>query len=218
MSHEPTDTEKLLKLLQEKLNDFEREFLINADPSRRFQLKKDIEKCKSDIEIKKKEIDLALCRKKQKKDSSKSRFLSSAGLVLLGFILGIYLKDYSRSTSSDSKLSEDLTNNSAQQLVRDYYAAINQGNYRESWDKLPNNLKNNSKLHPKGYLSFEEYFNKTAPIDIKSIKITEKKAVVNVYFTYNNQGKKQDMGLNFKLFFDENQNEWRIESITKVSR
>ena len=68
------------------------------------------------------------------------------------------------------------------------------------------------------YLSFEEYFNKTAPIDIKSIKITEKKAVVNVYFTYNNQGKKQDMGLNFKLFFDENQNEWRIESIKKVSR
>ena len=214
MSHE--HTEKLLKILQEKLNDLECESLINSDPNQRFQLKKEIEKCQ--LEIKQKEIDIAVYQEKQTQNSYQPSFLSSAGLVLLGFILAIFLKDYSRSTSSDSKLSEDLTNNSAQQLVIDYYAAINQGNYRESWDKLPNNLRNNSKLHPKGYLSFEEYFNKTAPIDIKSIKITEKKAVVNVYFTYNNQGKKQDMGLNFKLFFDENQNEWRIESITKVSR
>jgi hypothetical protein len=214
MSHE--HTEKLLKILQEKLNDLECESLINSDPNQRFQLKKEIEKCQ--LEIKQKEIDIAVYQEKQTQNSYQRSFLSSAGLVFLGFILSIFLKDYSRSTSSDSKLSEDLTNNSAQQLVIDYYAAINQGNYRESWDKLPNNLRNNSKLHPKGYLSFEEYFNKTAPIDIKSIKITEKKAVVNVYFTYNNQGKKQDMGLNFKLFFDENQNEWRIESITKVSR
>ena len=214
MSHETT--KELLKLLKEKLNHLESASLIICDPSKQFQLKKEIEKCK--LEIKQKEIDIAVCQEKETQNSYQRSFLSSAGLVLLGFILAIFLKDYSRSTSSDSELSEDLTDNSAQQLVIDYYTAINQGNYRESWDKLPNNLRNNSKLHPKGYLSFEEYFKKTAPVDIKSKK-TEKKAVVTVYFTYNNdQGKKQDMGLNFKLFFDENQNKWRIESITKVSR
>jgi hypothetical protein len=126
--------------------------------------------------------------------------------------------------SSNDSLSKDSINSSAKQLVIDYYAAINQGNYQEAWNKLPSDFRNNSKLHPKGYLSFKEHYNKTAPINIKFIEITENnglRAVVTVYYTYNYnnvKGRKQDVGLNFKLFFDKKQNQWRIEGIIQAPK
>jgi hypothetical protein len=104
----------------------------------------------------------------------------------------------------------------SEQLVMDYYEDINKGDYKTAWNKLPINIKDNLRLHPKGYLSFEQWFKKIVPVNVESIKMIDNQggtAVVNAYSTYNIEGQPREQSINFTLIFDKLQNQWMIESI-----
>lgn len=100
-------------------------------------------------------------------------------------------------------------------VVRTYYENLNNGQYQEAWEKLPSDLQIDPDIHPEGYTSFENWFQKITPIQVISISTVEQslnEAVVIARYKYTLNGTKYE-SLKYSLVWDENFADWKIESI-----
>jgi ARC6-like, IMS domain len=71
----------------------------------------------------------------------------------------------------DAKL--DPPKNSPANLIAQYYKEINSHQYESAWNKLPINLQENLQLHPQGYQSFVNFYNKLDGIQVVNLALIE---------------------------------------------
>jgi uncharacterized caspase-like protein len=104
------------------------------------------------------------------------------------------------------------------EAVLGYYNDINCGNYEKAWESLPFSLKENKRIHPQGFESFKSYFKQIVPIRIGGTKIAESgqsEAIVEVQFSYVDNGRLSSMTLRYSLVKDNLENRWIITSVKK---
>jgi hypothetical protein len=63
----------------------------------------------------------------------------------------------------------DSPKNSPENLIAQYYQEINSRQYESAWNKLPTNLQENRQLHPQGYQSFVDFYNKLDGIQVVNL-------------------------------------------------
>ncbi|ABA25067.1 hypothetical protein Ava_A0009 (plasmid) [Trichormus variabilis ATCC 29413] len=105
-------------------------------------------------------------------------------------------------------------------LIEDYFAEINNDQYRNAWNILPVELQEDKKLHPNGYDSFLEWYKgKVDFINIHNISLVESNqnsATVKMKSTYDmKSGKKAPVNLKFYMIWNKSKQKWDI-SETKV--
>ncbi len=107
------------------------------------------------------------------------------------------------------------------QVVLKYYDALNRGEYQQAWNMLPFSLQNNKKIHPDGYYSFKNWFQKITPITLTNVYSAPKVAgsnigIVNVQYSSLLNGKPLSMTVRYELVWNESNQKWEISSVKKV--
>jgi serine/threonine-protein kinase len=104
---------------------------------------------------------------------------------------------------------------SAEAAVENYYATINQGEYSAAWNLLAPSFQNNRRLHPKGYLSYLDWWGgQVESVDVEQVTTVEANAdtaTVNAklrYFLKN--GKQSPSTVRFSLLWDGENNRWVV--------
>ncbi len=104
---------------------------------------------------------------------------------------------------------------SPEQAIQNYYANINQGQFQTSWDLLSPSLQNNRKLHPKGYVSYIDWWgNRVQSVDVKQVNLVQtnsETATVNARLQYSmKNGKTIPGSVNFILLWDAQSGRWIV--------
>ena len=100
--------------------------------------------------------------------------------IVLGFI-GTLLLVLSASSFYKPISCEDKTFPADPEVfVRDHYESIRSKAYHAAWKRLPGELRDNLKVHPDGYQSFRDWFEKINPIMITDTRITSCSELNNV--------------------------------------
>ncbi len=104
---------------------------------------------------------------------------------------------------------------SAEQAVENYYEVINNGEYQQAWNQLSPSYQNNQRLHPKGYLSYIDWWGgQVESVDVEQVNLIENNsetATVNAqlrYFLKN--GKQSPSSVIFSLLWDQGNSRWVI--------
>jgi hypothetical protein len=116
--------------------------------------------------------------------------------------------------SSSSSTSQD----SPEALITQYYRDINSRKYQLAWDKLPTNLQRDQNIHPNGYQSFSEFFDKFDGVNVNNLTTIEKTeyyAVVGIDLDcqFNKENRKSPLYLRFFLSRSSNNQIWQISKI-----
>ncbi|MFH7025916.1 MAG: protein kinase [Heteroscytonema crispum UTEX LB 1556] len=104
---------------------------------------------------------------------------------------------------------------SPEKAVQNYYATINQGEFKAAWNQLSPNLQSNKKLHPNGYLSYIDWWGgKVQSVDVEQVSILEanpETATVNAQVKYLlKNGKESPSNVRLSLLWDAENNRWVI--------
>ncbi|MBE9084551.1 hypothetical protein IQ278_20825 [Tolypothrix sp. LEGE 11397] len=127
-------------------------------------------------------------------------------------------------STSKERFSSFTNNNvsrpSPTEVIKDYYAKINNRQYRSAWNILPVELQEDKELHPNGYSSFLDWYrDKVDFINIHNIYLAESNkdyATVKMSSTYYmRSGRKAPINLNFYMVWNESQQKWEL-SKTKI--
>lgn len=99
--------------------------------------------------------------------------------------------------------------------MQNYYATINQGEFKAAWNQLSPNLQSNKKLHPNGYLSYIDWWGgKVQSVDVEQVSILEanpETATVNAQVKYLlKNGKESPSNVRLSLLWDAENNRWVI--------
>ncbi|MEM7727619.1 MAG: serine/threonine-protein kinase [Cyanobacteria bacterium P01_A01_bin.45] len=128
--------------------------------------------------------------------------------------------DSNNSSSNNSSNTNRLTTNrpSPEQFVKNYYTAINQGEYRSSWDRLSINLQNNRKLHPQGYSSYTAWWgDKVRSVDLGKVSLIEtngNSATVDASLKYSlKTGRVTSDEARFSLSWSDSNQKWVISDV-----
>ena len=102
--------------------------------------------------------------------------------------------------------------------VRDHYEGIRGGSYYAAWERLPQKIRNNSKIHPNGYSSFEDWFARINPIKVTDLQITnwQDNDNVPVKVTYFSQSKSITSSLLYQLKWNSQRNYWEFVDMTPI--
>ncbi|MEM6398778.1 MAG: hypothetical protein AAF757_00890 [Cyanobacteria bacterium P01_D01_bin.116] len=107
----------------------------------------------------------------------------------------------------------------AEEEVRNYYSNINNGRYQAAWDRLPTAIQKDKGRHPKGFKSFEEWYESMNSVDVKEVNVAESNsdsAEVNARIAYNFKDDRiVPNSLKFLLFWDSQAEKWRITEIKR---
>ncbi|MDF5719426.1 MAG: protein kinase [Rhizonema sp. PD37] len=100
-----------------------------------------------------------------------------------------------------------------EQAVRDYFATLNQGKYRDAWNQLSPSFQKNKTLHPDGYLSYIDWWGRQVrQIEIDQVTLVEagtETATVKAKLQYIlNNGKVVPNNVLFSLLWDAENNRW----------
>ncbi|MEC4817937.1 MAG: hypothetical protein SAK29_32395 [Scytonema sp. PMC 1069.18] len=114
-----------------------------------------------------------------------------------------------------------VTNNvyrpSPEKVLETYYTKINNRQYQDAWQILPVEVQDNKELHPNGYNSFLEWWDKVNFVDIQNISLAESNqnfATVNLQSKYQmKSGRQAPINLNFYMKWNESNQRWDITSI-----
>ncbi|MFN6518318.1 MAG: protein kinase domain-containing protein [Nostoc sp. CreGUA01] len=116
-----------------------------------------------------------------------------------------------QSTSTQQQINRP----SPEEAVENYYETINEGEYREAWDLLSPSYQNNQRLHPKGYLSYIDWWGgQVESVNVEQVSLVgnnSETATVNAqlrYFLKN--GKQSPSSVRFSLLWDEGNSRWVI--------
>jgi hypothetical protein len=115
-------------------------------------------------------------------------------------------------TSSNS----DRPRNSPENLIAQYYQEINSRDYQSAWNKLPITLQNNLNVHPEGYKSFVDFFDRFDRIRVNYLGVvdeTESSAEVKADLTCMRNGNTAPLFLRFYLKKDEAYRSWKIDKV-----
>lgn len=110
---------------------------------------------------------------------------------------------------------------STEEVVRNYYININQGDFKASWNMLSDNFRTNRKAHPKGYDSYVDWWGRQIQRveinQIKPVQTTAETATVDAQLTYElNSGKSSPTSVRFYLVWDENSGKWVVKDAQRV--
>ncbi len=113
---------------------------------------------------------------------------------------------------------QEVSRPSPEQTVLDYYSNLNNGKLQAAWEQLPEELQNNPRVHPRGYVSYATWFSTVDFVDVQQIKVAEEKeetAKVDVRFKYNmNNGKVSSHNLRYFLIWNPETKSWQFAQIT----
>ncbi|MBD2363700.1 protein kinase [Anabaena minutissima FACHB-250] len=103
---------------------------------------------------------------------------------------------------------------SPEQAIENYYATINQGEYETAWNMLSPSFQN-SKLHPKGYLSYVEWWGgQVQSVNVENVNLVEantETATVTTRLTYfMKAGRQSSNPVRFSLLWDAENSRWII--------
>ncbi len=100
--------------------------------------------------------------------------------ITLGFV-GVLLFALSISSFYKPLPCEDKNFPSDPKIfVRDHYEGIRSKAYHSAWKRLPKKIRDNKKVHPNGYSSFRDWFEKINPIRVTDTRITGCSGLDNV--------------------------------------
>ncbi|MFN6498888.1 MAG: protein kinase domain-containing protein [Nostoc sp. DedQUE01] len=110
---------------------------------------------------------------------------------------------------------QQINRSSPEEAVEDYYQTINNGEYQKAWDLLSSSYQNNQRLHPKGYLSYIDWWGgQVENVDVEQVSSTEtnsETATVNAQLKYLlKNGKQSSSSVRFFLLWDEGNSRWVI--------
>jgi hypothetical protein len=102
--------------------------------------------------------------------------------------------------------------------VRDHYEGIRGGGYYKAWERLPQQIKNDPKIHPDGYESFKSWFVSTNPIKVTNLVITgcQDYSRATVKVTYFSESKSKQWSLIYELQWNSQKNYWEFVNITPI--
>lgn len=112
----------------------------------------------------------------------------------------------------------ETTRPSPRQLILDYYARINSGDYAAAWGLLPESLQSNKRIHPQGYAGFKSWFSGLQPITVRDIRIADQspyEAVVVVDYRFVKDGNPSSESLKYTLAWKPELSCWQIESVKR---
>lgn len=106
-------------------------------------------------------------------------------------------------------------------FVGNYYANINNGNLETSWNQLSQEFRNNRRLHPKGFVSYEQWWGQTvASVNINQLSLLESNnnsATVVAKLDYNlENGEKSASDVKFYLVWDTRDRRWVIQDAQRL--
>ncbi len=118
-------------------------------------------------------------------------------------------------TQQSTSTQQQINRPSPEAAVEDYYETINEGEYQEAWNLLSPSYQNNQRLHPKGYLSYIDWWGgQVESVDVEQVSLVgnnSETATVNAqlrYFLKN--GKQSPSSVSFSLLWDQGNNRWVI--------
>jgi serine/threonine-protein kinase len=104
---------------------------------------------------------------------------------------------------------------SAEKFVQDYYATINEGQYQVAWNLLSPRYQANTRLHPKGYDSYVDWWGgQVGSVNVDQVNLVEanaETATVVARLTYiMKNGRQAPSSVRFSLVWDADNNRWAI--------
>jgi serine/threonine protein kinase len=138
------------------------------------------------------------------------------GALILFVGMSIGQKNYNPPILN-SPISASTDRSSPEASIAQYYQEINSRQYQSAWEKLPTSLQENSRIHPKGFQSFVDFFNSLSGIEVnnlKTIERTESRAIVSADLNCQlTNGRQSPLFLNFTLNWNNSNQKWQISKI-----
>lgn len=141
--------------------------------------------------------------------------------IALGFA-GVLLFALSASSFYKPISCKDKTFHSDPELfVADHYESIRSKAYYAAWKRLPKKLRDNSEIHPNGYISFRDWFEKINPIKITDTRITGCSGFDNVtvkvtYISESDNFKSLKISVLCQLRWNVQKNYWEFVEIKPI--
>jgi serine/threonine protein kinase, bacterial len=129
-----------------------------------------------------------------------------------------FLPQITESPSTISSSSASLINQSPpEDLVAEYYQAIDNRQYQSAWDKLPPSMREDRNLHPNGYQSYVDFFNSLGSIKVDNLKTIDRNkstAIVSVTLSCElKNGDKSPLFLHYFMNWNSSNQQWQISRI-----
>jgi serine/threonine protein kinase, bacterial len=110
---------------------------------------------------------------------------------------------------------------SPEEAVRSYYSLINNRQYEEGWNRFNPDLRNNRKLHPKGYRSYTDWWTKVNYVEVVNTNLISQTSDTSAVdsrlrYTMNNR-KIVKQTLRFYFIWDESSRSWLINKVERLS-
>ncbi|MBW4560370.1 MAG: serine/threonine protein kinase [Mojavia pulchra JT2-VF2] len=104
---------------------------------------------------------------------------------------------------------------SPEQAVQNYYANINQGQYQTAWNQLSPTYQSNKRLHPKGYLSYIDWWGgRVQNVSIEQVNLVQasaETATVDTRLQYSMKtGKVVPASVRLSLLWDAENRKWVV--------
>ena len=111
-----------------------------------------------------------------------------------------------------------ICSSSAKQALRDYYDKINSRSYQKAWNSLSYEFQQNSKLHPQGYNSYENWWTQVEKVNVLNVVQIQQKtyhSIVNLKLQYvmSQSYRESYDDLRLNLVLDADTNCWLIDSV-----
>ncbi|MCZ2203113.1 hypothetical protein [Cylindrospermopsis raciborskii] len=119
-----------------------------------------------------------------------------------------------------SKLDQNTSRISPEKAISDYYTKINNKQYDTAWDIYPTVVKEDKKLHPNGYDSFIQWWEKVDNVSVNRVNLQSENndsATVNFIGDYNmKNGKSFTLELQFYLSWNSQNSTWYVTKVNKI--
>lgn len=116
-------------------------------------------------------------------------------------------------SSNPSQIDRSLP----EDLVAQYYQAIDNRQYQSAWDKLPPNMQADRNLHPNGYQSYVDFFNSLSSMKVNNLKTIERNnasAIVSADILYQlKNGEQSPLFLYYFMNWNNSAQQWQISKI-----
>jgi hypothetical protein len=167
-------------------------------------------------------MDLSQVPAKQIK-SANEKLLLFVGSMFLSIAVVVFIATHmfqnDQSDIHTTTIAQKSTNSvePPETTVFHYYKEINNRQYELAWARLPVSLQDNTKIHPKGYDSFVEFFQKLEDVKVNElvkVEYSDTRALLDAdveYFPKN--GSTLPLFLRFFLGRASTNQEWRIYKI-----
>jgi serine/threonine protein kinase, bacterial len=123
------------------------------------------------------------------------------------------------SNSNASSPSPSVDNNKIPPTtaVTAYYASLTDRDYQKAWNQLPKELQDDTKVHPEGYISFENWWKSIDRIELRDVKIVNQtansaEAIASTVYRMKN-GSSQQFSIRYSLVWNASTQSWDIAKV-----